>query len=50
MNFTPSLAPELAGLPTPQVLETLRFETVFDALLRDFQVRYPQYRDRKSVV
>ena len=23
MNFTPSLAPELAGLPTPQVLETL---------------------------
>lgn len=43
MNFTPSLAPELAGLPTPQVLETLRFETVFDALLRDFQVRYPQY-------
>ena len=43
MNFTPSLAPELAGLPTPQVLETLHFETVFDALLRDFQVRYPQY-------
>ena len=43
MNFTPSLAPELAGLPTPQVLETLRLETVFDALLRDFQVRYPQY-------
>ena len=43
MNFTPSLAPELAGLPTPQVLETLRFETVFDALLRDFQMRYPQY-------
>ena len=27
MNFTPALAPELAGLPTPQVLETLRFET-----------------------
>ena len=43
MNFTPALAPELAGLPTPQVLETQRFETVFDALLRDFQVRYPQY-------
>ncbi|MDD3529956.1 MAG: baseplate J/gp47 family protein [Gallionellaceae bacterium] len=43
MNFTPSLAPELAGLPAPQVLETLRFETVFDALLRDFQMRYPQY-------
>jgi len=43
MNFTPSLAPELAGLPTPQVLETLRFETVFEVLLRDFQVRYPQY-------
>ena len=43
MNFTPSSAPELAGLPTPQVLETLRFETVFDALLRDFQMRYPQY-------
>ena len=43
MNFTPSLAPELAGLPTPQVLETLRFETVFDALLRDFRLRYPQY-------
>ncbi len=43
MNFTSALAPELAGLPTPQVLETLRFETVFDALLRDFQVRYPQY-------
>jgi len=43
MNFTPALAPELAGLPTPQVLETLRFETVFDALLRDFQMRYPQY-------
>lgn len=43
MNFTPSLAPELAGLPTPQVLETLRFEHIFDALLRDFQVRYPQY-------
>jgi phage-related baseplate assembly protein len=38
-----TLAPELAGLPSPQVLETLRFETVFDALLRDFQVRYPQY-------
>lgn len=32
MNFTSALAPELAGLPTPQVLETLRFETVFDAL------------------
>ena len=43
MNFTPSLAPELAGLPTPQVLETLHFETVFDALLRDFRLRYPQY-------
>ena len=43
MNFTPALAPELAGLPTPQVLETLRFEHIFDALLRDFQVRYPQY-------
>ncbi len=43
MNFTPSSAPELAGLPTPQVLETLRFEHIFDALLRDFQVRYPQY-------
>ncbi len=43
MNFTPSLAPELAGLPTPQVLETLRFETVFDALLHDFRLRYPQY-------
>lgn len=43
MNFTPSLAPELAGLSTPQVLETLRFETVFDALLRDFRLRYPQY-------
>lgn len=43
MNFTSALAPELAGLPTPQVLETLRFETVFDALLRDFQMRYPQY-------
>ena len=38
-----TLAPELAGLPTPQVLETLRFEHIFDALLRDFQVRYPQY-------
>lgn len=43
MNFTSALAPELAGLPTPQVLETLRFETVFDALLSDFQMRYPQY-------
>ena len=43
MTFTPSSAPELAGLPTPQVLETLRFEHIFDALLRDFQVRYPQY-------
>jgi len=43
MNFTSAPAPELAGLPAPQVLETLRFETVFDALLRDFQVRYPQY-------
>lgn len=43
MNFTPSLAPELAGLPTPQVLETLRFEHIFDALLRDFRLRYPQY-------
>ena len=43
MNFTSALAPELAGLPTPQVLETLRFEHIFDALLRDFQVRYPQY-------
>ena len=42
MNLT-TMAPELAGLPAPQVLETLRFETVFDALLRDFQVRYPQY-------
>ncbi|MDD3676887.1 baseplate assembly protein [Thauera propionica] len=41
--ITPSLAPELAGLPPPQVVETLRFETVFDALLRDFQARYPQY-------
>ena len=38
-----TLAPELAGLPSPQVLETLRFEHIFDALLRDFQVRYPQY-------
>ena len=43
MNFTSAPAPELAGLPAPQVLETLRFETVFDALLRDFQMRYPQY-------
>jgi len=43
MNFTPSLAPELAGLPTPQVLETLRFEHIFDALLRDFRLRCPQY-------
>ena len=43
MNFTPSLAPELAGLPTPQVLETLRYEHIFDALLRDFRLRYPQY-------
>ena len=43
MNFTPALAPELAGLPTPQVLETLRFEHIFDALLRDFRLRYPQY-------
>lgn len=38
-----TLAPELAGLPTPQVLEPLRFEHIFDALLRDFQARYPQY-------
>jgi phage-related baseplate assembly protein len=43
MSFTPSMAPELSGLPTPQVLETLRFEHIFDALLRDFRLRYPQY-------
>ena len=43
MNFTPSLAPDLTGLPTPQVLETLRFEHIFEALLRDFRLRYPQY-------
>ena len=41
-TFT-SMVPELAGLPRPQVLQTLSFEAVFEALLRDFQVRYPQY-------
>lgn len=40
-NFT--TIPELAGLPAPQVLEPLRFEHIFDALLREFRLRYPHY-------
>lgn len=42
MNPTTTI-PELAGLPTPQVLQTLSFEHIFESLLREFSLRYPQY-------
>jgi len=40
---TIAFAPELANLPPPAVVESLRFETIFTELLVDFQARYPQY-------
>jgi len=34
---------DLASLPTPAVIETLSFETIFSELQTDFQSRYPDY-------
>ena len=34
---------DLASLPTPAVIETLSFETIFAALQTEFQSRYPDY-------
>ena len=34
---------ELASLPTPAVIETLSFETIFTELQTEFQSRYPNY-------
>lgn len=34
---------DLASLPTPAVIESLSFETIFEELLAEFQSRYPDY-------
>lgn len=34
---------DLASLPTPAVIETLSFETIFSELQAEFQSRYPNY-------
>jgi len=34
---------DLSSLPTPAVIETLSFETIFSALQTEFQSRYPDY-------
>ena len=34
---------ELASLPTPAVIESLSFETIFEELQAEFQSRYPDY-------
>jgi len=34
---------DLASLPTPAVIETLSFETIFSELQTEFQSRYPNY-------
>lgn len=34
---------DLASLPTPAVIETLSFETIFSELQAEFQSRYPDY-------
>ena len=34
---------DLASLPTPAVIETLSFETIFTELQTEFQSRYPDY-------
>lgn len=34
---------DLASLPTPAVIETLSFETIFSELQSEFQARYPNY-------
>src|SRR5574344_1070454 len=34
---------DLASLPTPAVIETLSFETIFTELQGEFQSRYPDY-------
>ena len=34
---------DLASLPTPAVIETLSFETIFAELQTEFQARYPDY-------
>jgi phage-related baseplate assembly protein len=44
MAETPTdLDPELAALPAPAVIESLDFETIFHALLRDFIRAHPGY-------
>lgn len=35
--------PDLSSLPTPAVIETLSFETIFGELQAEFQIRYPDY-------
>jgi phage-related baseplate assembly protein len=35
--------PDLSSLPTPAVIETLSFETIFGELQAEFQTRYPDY-------
>ena len=37
------MAFELVGLPAPDVLETLDYDTVFGQVLAQFRTRYPQY-------
>ena len=34
---------DLSSLPTPAVIETLSFETIFGELQAEFQTRYPDY-------
>ena len=34
---------DLASLPTPAVIESLSFETIFEELQTEFQSRYPDY-------
>lgn len=37
------MAFELVGLPAPDILETLDYDTVFGQILAQFRTRYPQY-------
>lgn len=43
MNMQAFTAVDLANLPDPLLVEPLDFETIFQALLSDFQARYPDY-------
>ena len=37
------MAVNLDSLPDPQIVETISFQTIFDALRSDFQSRFPQF-------